>query len=361
MANLTLATALSAFAVLLAAPSSPAVSFAASPELAPAVPADPAIFDSVAAEACEKWPMRVFVRTSLGTECVEFYTSPMPRDVEVAVFNFHGDFINDVLESPNGGRGIMGRLNRSADAAAKKYGIPFINISRPGVLLSTGNHLKRREPKEYASMNAAIDVIKERYGIAKIALAGQSGGGSIVAGLLALGRTDIVCAVPGSGAFDLTQLAELRAIKAGKPYGPEDRAKYSARFFSPAEHVRQIVADASRRVFVIGDPRDRNTFFVQQREFAERLQNAGHHARILYAPASDALRHGVAQYAIEIAGLCATGDSDTQIEKIMSGWWQHEIMKPVPRPAAVPGPAQDTAPTGPMSLYKPTPLDRIDR
>ena len=355
MAKLTIATALTALALLTTAHSPPAASFAASPEL-PQTPslADPSVFDAVAPEACESWPTRVFVRTKYGTECVEFYTSPMPKDVSVAVFNFHGDFVETVLNSPNGGRSIMGHLNRSADAAAAKYGIPFINISRPGVLLSTGNHFKRREPKEFASMNAAIDMIKERYGIEKIALAGQSGGGSIVGGLLALGRTDIVCAVPGSGAFDLPQLAGLRAQIAGKPYTEEDRKRYSARFFSPAENVQHVVADAARRIFVIGDPRDQNTYFVQQREFAERLQTAGHHARVLYAPAADKLRHGVTQFAVDVAGLCAIGTSDTEIEAIMSNWWRREIMKPVPRPAPVSGPAQDHGPRGPMSLHKPS-------
>jgi hypothetical protein len=311
-------------------------------------PVDPSLFDSVAPEACEQWPTRVFARTKLGTECVEFYATAISEPVPVAVFNFHGDFREEVLSSPNAGRAIMGRLNLAAEAAASRYGMPFINMSRPGVLNSTGEHTKRRELKEYASMSAAIDQIKARFGIQKIAIAGQSGGGSIVAGLLALGRSDIVCAAPGSGAFDLDKLAEMRARS------EDDRAKARGRLFSPADHIEKIVKDAARRIFVIGDPRDSNTFFVQQREYAERLASAHHHAVLLYAPAADVLRHGVSQFAMDIAGMCASGRSDADIAQYISDGWQRAISKPAAKPAANPtAPAVDSAPPpqgGPVTV-----------
>ena len=60
-------------------------------------------------------------------------------------------------------------------------------------------------------MNAAVDMIKERYKIGRLAVAGQSGGGSVVASLLSLGRRDIACAAPASGALDIGGLYRLRA------------------------------------------------------------------------------------------------------------------------------------------------------
>jgi hypothetical protein len=306
---------------------------------------DPALFDAVAPEACQQWPLRVFARSTYGTECVEFYATAIPEAVPVAVFNFHGDFVDEVMSSPNGGRAIMGRLNRMADAAAKQYGMPFINISRPGILQSTGDHLQRRQHKEYASMSAAIDMIKERYGIEKIALAGQSGGGSIVAGLLALGRTDIVCAAPGSGAFDLDTLAEMRAALSGTPRSEANRQLYKTRYFSPSQHIDKIATDTGRRIFVIGDPRDSNTFFVQQREYAERLKAAGHHVVLHYAPASDERHHGVTQFAIDVAGMCAGGKSDAEIDDAFTAWWRTAIRRPPSRAKMTPSPAVDRMPT----------------
>jgi Prolyl oligopeptidase family len=170
--------------------------------------------------------------------------------------------------------------------------------------------------------------MKERYGFETIAVAGQSGGGSVVGALLTLGRTDIMCAAPGSGAFDVVGLYRLRATLAGRTVTDQQIENYRRLKYSPIDNISGVFKNDARRIFVVGDPRDKNTFFEQQRDFAYRLKAAMHHAVLLYAPGAGAKRHSVGHVADEVAGLCMQGKTDSEIEQAMSKWWQREFTTP---------------------------------
>lgn len=297
----------------------------------PAQSIDPAAAASAA--ICEKTPHHVFVTTPLGTECIGYYISAGFETAKTAVLHFHGDFTPDLMGSAEKAEATARGFQKGADRAAEKFKFPFIFVARPGVLESTGDHMKRRQPKEFISINAAIDAIKQRHGIETIALSGQSGGGSVVGAMLTLGRRDIVCAVPGSGAFDVVGLFRLRRTLAGKPPTAETLDRFRQAMYSPIEHIDQIVAAPQRRIFVVGDPRDKNTFFEQQRDFAYRVKTAGHHAVLLYAPGAGDKRHGVGAIANEVAGLCLQGKTDDEIETAMGDWWMREFARPRPLPS----------------------------
>src|SRR5215475_4783177 len=89
-------------------------------------------------------------------------------------------------------------LMKMADAFSKMAKTTAIYLARIGVGGTSGNHIFRKTLLELHLMNAALDAIKQRHGFEGFHLAGQSGGSTIVTGLAA-GRSDIACAVSGSG------------------------------------------------------------------------------------------------------------------------------------------------------------------
>jgi pimeloyl-ACP methyl ester carboxylesterase len=74
----------------------------------------------------------------------------------------------------------------------------FLALARPGIYGSSGDHKERRRPREVAIVGAALDALKAAFGWKVIDLVGLSGGGHLVAALLAE-RDDIGCAVIASG------------------------------------------------------------------------------------------------------------------------------------------------------------------
>jgi hypothetical protein len=279
---------------------------------------------ALSAQSCSKMANRVFVEHEYGSECIEYFIAKGNVSPHLAIFNFHGDFIPEYFKAPNYIASWSKEFNSRAGVSARRSGITTIYVARPGILNSTGDHNYRRHHKELHSMNIAINEIKKRLGIRQIALSGQSGGGTIVGSLLAMGRDDVVCAAPGSGAFDVVGLQRLRSTFDGKPMTENQLAVFGARRFN------KISNDTKRRIFVVGDPRDRNTFFEQQRDFAYRVKAAGHHVQLIYAPGSGEKRHGVAEVADQIAGMCLRGQSDDTIEQAMNDWWRRAFATAAP-------------------------------
>ena len=79
------------------------------------------------------------------------------------------------------------------------------------------------------------------------------------------------------------------------------------------QHAEKVVADAGRRSFVIGDPRDTRTPFPEQRAWSEKLASLGHHVALIEGVATDPEHHGQADEALAAAALCAKGRSDDEI------------------------------------------------
>jgi acetyl esterase/lipase len=156
-------------------------------------------------------------------------------------------------------------------------------------------------------MNTAIDQLKQRLDIKRIALAGQSGGSTISASLLSFGRTDITCAALGSGAYELADLHFKFMKTAGSK---ATKAQVARKVFDPISHVDEIEPDSKRRIFIIGDESDTRTPFDQQKRYAESLKAKGHHAIVIPIEASGDLEHGAAKYATPTAGACLQGSTD---------------------------------------------------
>jgi len=255
---------------------------------------------------CLSQPRRVWVALGEGAECIAYVAPESGVSGGMAVVYFEGD-VSDEDARPEHASRMLAGYQRRVSKAQSQFGLPFIVIARPGLMGSSGFHLIGGRRDEGEAMSAAIDALKQRYGFRRLALAGQSGGARIVAQLLVLGRSDVVCSAMASGAYGIP-LAKGGGHVPTNVFGEAGR-----KYLVPMQHADGIVASADRRTFVIGDPRDQRTPFAGQREWADKMRALGHHALLLEAVAQDSEHHGLGAVSLYVAGMCASGRSDEQI------------------------------------------------
>jgi hypothetical protein len=76
------------------------------------------------------------------------------------------------------------------------------------------------------------------------------------------------------------------------------------------DQVDRIVADPQRVFYLIANPDDRNTVFIFQNRFADKLAAAGHRVEIIEAKGRgpDACR-----MSFPVAGVCARGEDPKSV------------------------------------------------
>lgn len=268
-------------------------------------PSDVTWGKTIRQDECARLPNTAWVEHKYGSECIRYYPSRAIDGAKEAIFFFHGDMPVGSAPSayPNNAKGLMAL----AESRARTYRIPFIFVARPGTFGSSGRHAERRRPKEFYSMNAAVDSIKAKHNIDKVVLVGQSGGATTVGALLTLGRTDVSCAVGGSGGYAVFELAEVKRWKAGsRSQRGMDSTGWSDSY-DVIEYVREIKPDPRRRIFIVGDPKDRNTVFDLQKKFAERVRDAGHDVHLVEVRGTGPENHNVIDPALKLSSLCSAG------------------------------------------------------
>jgi hypothetical protein len=177
---------------------------------------------------------------------------------------------------------------------------PRASISGGLASKSSGFHGHRRTWLELYIVNAALDAIKRLHGYQGYHLAGQSGGAALVGGLIIL-RSDIACAVPGSGPL------------AGFSKGPQTQAPL-LQYFDPVREITVIARRRGLRVIVITDPEDQRVKAEHQTGFVTALQKAGGRVEQYFVRATDDIRHGVAAYAVHAVAGCAKNEKREQIQ-----------------------------------------------
>ena len=191
-----------------------------------------------------------------------------------------------------------------------KSGLPSIAVSRPGTFGSSGFHDQRRRPRNVAIVLAVFDALKERYGIEKFAVSGQSGGGHLVGAVLA-DRTDLLCAVATSAVLAVS----LRIRHKG---WSTDATGYTD-FYDPIDHVDEIPVDRDRRIFIIGDPRDKEVPFSTQRTYYEAVRAAGHAAWLISTKESRGREHhGLVHQGHKAVKYCSEGMPSAEIVQRLS-------------------------------------------
>ena len=274
-------------------------------------------------QLCETVPDRIFVRHDLGTACVAYYATSGRTQYRPAVVYFEGDVPAVDANKPNFARNYLANMRSVFQNLAERTGVRFVFIARPGLFGSSGNHAARRSAGEMMTMNAALDAVKARLKLTEIVLAGQSGGSTVGAALLTLGRRDVTCAILGSGLLSVVEIEHAHRVRERLPVIRP--SVLQVLLFDPTDRLDWIERQQSRRIFVIGDPTDTRTPFPQQRSFAERVRALGHHAAAIEVKGQGDLMHSVAHHTLPAAALCARGSDDASIRKAVA---------PQQRPAA---------------------------
>jgi hypothetical protein len=194
-------------------------------------------------------------------------------------------------------------LIKTADAFSKMAKTTAIYLARIGIGGTSGNHVFRKSQLELHLMNASLNAIKQRHGFDGFHLAGQSGGSTIVTGLAA-GRSDIACAVSGSGRF-------MRSYYSSST----DPARTP---LNPIEFIPSIARNQSLRFILVTDSADRSVPAREQTPFAERMHQAGRDISQYFVNATDDYHHDVVRYTQLVTGGCVLGKSDTEIAAAVS-------------------------------------------
>lgn len=249
---------------------------------------------------------RVWAVMADGVECIAYAASSNIQGASSALLFFGGDIPEEQLA---GSRQEEARKNnqRRASAMAAQHGVPVVIVGRPGLMGSSGFHLLGGRRDEGRVIDAAVDALKDKLGIRRLGVAGQSGGARIIAQLLVIGRRDISCAAMGAGAYDVPRLrggGTTRTNIFGDP---------GSGYLVPILKAGDIPSVPGRRSFVIGDPRDKVAPFVEQKAWADKLASLGHHVQLIEAKAKDPDFHGMSEKAIAAAGMCMNEKPDAEI------------------------------------------------
>lgn len=258
-------------------------------------------------EKCPDSPSYLWVEHRLGKECIRYFSQGDTQRAPVVIIQFYGDRDRIMRLPPEVIAGNTRKAQEAyAAAQARKSGLPVIVVARPGTYGSTGDHGKRRQRREFLSLDAALDRLRVRYRIERLVLLGHSGGATAAAALLTLGREDIRCAVLTSGAYALLRRASYLRTRDQRPLKPGFDTTGYALPYDPLDHIDGIVEDPLRSIYVLGNRRDQNTPFKFQRLFAEALGRAGHEVILGHYPARGPNYHRLGDdIGIRIAAACA--------------------------------------------------------
>lgn len=257
-------------------------------------------------DACPDQPGFLWVSHLSGQSCVRYFKGGQLKGAKIAVVQFHGDRDRSARQAVDQ---IAGNTQAYQEAYAARQasslGAPFIVMARPGTYGSSGNHLNKRGIAEFVAMAAGLDALKARYGIDRFIMVGHSGGATVIASLMTLGRSDIRCAILTSGLYYYVPRDVFWRMQNNRSVDYDRSANLLFDKYDPADHVGDVVADPDRHVYIVGDPKDTNTPFHLQVAFGWALRKHGHRVDILEAigkpPAHHNLTGGV---ALKLARTC---------------------------------------------------------
>jgi hypothetical protein len=258
------------------------------------------------AQQCAKAPGAVWAQAQGVGECLRYWHAGLaPLANERVLVWFNGDLLaRTTVLDPGYANLTPARIQAAVDANAARLDVPYVFLARPGTYGSSGEHQQRRRPLESRLISAALDEIKKRHGIRELVIAGQSGGGHVVASLLSY-RSDVVCAVPTSSVSSPRIRWTIKGL-------PRDATGYDDSY-EPVEHLVRMKMNPKLRVFVLGDPQDLNTPWKSQIVLAEKLASIGVPVEVLEGEGVGLERHGLSASGARIGSLCAREETTPRI------------------------------------------------
>ena len=229
-------------------------------------------------------PGRVSVEVEGLRDVLAFYgTCPKGSRADPVIF-LRGDAVEGPAANPFYLATSPYDVQALAEQFALTFGRPYLHLARPGILGSSGNHLDRRRPREVALVDAALSRLKQHFGWAGLNLVGQSGGGHLVAALMAR-RTDVDCAVIASGNTAVAQRNRENGWTA-------DITGHSD-FLDPIDHVQDVARHPPTKVIVLTDPRDARVSPSVQTAYVEALRAEGVAVDHRFLPGTGKIRHSL--------------------------------------------------------------------
>lgn len=254
---------------------------------------------------CKSLATALWVHADGRGFCVRYWISTAGGKRDEAIVFFHGDigaYINSKLQlSSYSAAATAGGMQRRANQRSRFIQAPYVAIGRIGAYGSSGDHRDRARPIEVRVAAAALDALKERYGLKRLHVAGQSGGAHTVAALLQT-RDDIGCAVMASGAISFR--SSIHGRGRWSPAAIKQR-------YDPIDFIGAMRERPGQRMIVLSDPDDRAVSFRSQKEFVDRVKARGLPILHITAAAGDEDFHGLEWEAIRVAGDCAKGVDDS--------------------------------------------------
>lgn len=231
-------------------------------------------------------PGRVRVEVDGKPDVLAFYGAPANGSRRDPVIFLRGDAVEKRDTGIVANDFYLATSAHDVQALAEQYAAtfarPYIHLARPGILGSTGNHLDRRRPREVALVDAALSRLKAHFGWRRLNLVGQSGGGHLVAALIAR-RSDIDCAVIASGNTAVAQR--------NRELGWATDVTGHADFLDPIDHVAEVARHPPAKVIVLTDRQDARVSASVQTAYVEALRGAGVPVDHRFLPAAGTLRH----------------------------------------------------------------------
>ena len=299
---------------------------------------------------CGALPSTVWVPAMGRNFCFRYYLATAGGEGSRPVVYFPGDKLGrfnvhtwEFAPQPPDVKDIdTDDLQKNADGLSKQMKTTAIYFGRVGIDGSSGDHRVRHSVLELNATNVAMEAIKLRHRFEGFHVVGQSGGATLIGGLLTL-RTDIGCAAIGAG-----RLAILK---------PAPRFADPARnYFAAADNVALIARQSSARIMVVTDPADKKVPALWQTTFVQMMQQAGRPVEQYFVQATDENRHGITPYARFVTSGCLLGAPAADLTQRLAQFVERRL-------AAARDQIQNSgpsAPAGPPSAG-PAPIQSVSR
>lgn len=258
------------------------------------VKADYLLWESESNEiACDVQSSTVWVDQDGIKNCVQYFISN--KNTNTAIIQFYGD--RDISAKKNINEIKNNTYHDQLNIVKNKsdvFNMTYIVIARLGTYGSSGSYKNKRELIEFETISYAIDEIKNKYEFENIVVVGHSGGATVGAALLTLGREDIQCAVLSSGTYNYMPREVNRIMSRQKDYDFSKIPTIMRERYDPIFHTENIYYDENRKVFIVGNEKDKNTPFNLQVSFAWKLISEGHNnTHVITADAEPPMYHNI--------------------------------------------------------------------